>query len=122
MHTRAGVVTLFGIVPSQDAKGCRRGRCPQGERSKAGRERTAGGGKPKQAAVKVRDDDLEREVKKAFETQDFKDITVDVKNGVVRLTGITATGARRLEAAALARSVQGVRAVEDDLRLATAER
>jgi len=37
---------------------------------------------------------MEREVK-AFETQGFKDITVDVKNGVVRLTGTTPTGARR---------------------------
>jgi len=49
---------------------------------------------------------MEREVK-AFETQGFKDITVDVKNGVVRLTGTTPTGARRLEAAVLVRSIQG---------------
>ena len=47
---------------------------------------------------------------------------VDVKNGVVRLTGTTPTGARRLEVAVLARSIQGVRAVEDDLRLMTAKR
>jgi osmotically-inducible protein OsmY len=65
---------------------------------------------------------MEREVKKAFETQGFKDITVDVKNGVVRLTGTTPTGARRLEAAVLARSIQDVRAVEDDLCLMTAKR
>ena len=65
---------------------------------------------------------MEREVKKAFETQGFKDITVDVKNGVVRLTGTTPTGARRLEVTVLARSIQGVRAVEDDLRLMTTKR
>ena len=75
----------------------------------------------KQAAVKVRDEELEREVKKAFETADFKDITVEVKNGVVRLTGTVPTGARRLEAAVLARAIPGVRAVKDDLRLATAK-
>jgi osmotically-inducible protein OsmY len=45
---------------------------------------------------------------------------VTVKNGVVRLTGTVPTGMRRLEAAVLARSVQGVRAVEDDLRVVAA--
>jgi osmotically-inducible protein OsmY len=39
----------------------------------------------------------------------------------VRLTGTVRTGTRRLEAAVLARSIQGVRAVKDDLRLATAK-
>ena len=93
VDTQAGVVTLFGIVPSQKAK----------------------------AAVKARDEELERAVKQTFETAAFKDISVEVKNGVVRLTGTVANGARRLEAAVLARSIQGVRAVKDDLRLATAK-
>jgi osmotically-inducible protein OsmY len=75
----------------------------------------------KQAAVKVRDEDIESEVKKAFEKADFKDISVEVKNGVVRLTGTVSTGTRRLDAAVLARSIQGVRAVKDELRLATAK-
>ena len=60
-------------------------------------------------------------MKQAFEKSDFKDITVEVKNGVVRLTGVTATGARRLQAAVLARSVLSVRAVEDDVHLTTAK-
>jgi osmotically-inducible protein OsmY len=70
--------------------------------------------------VKVRDEELEGVVKKAFDAQDFKDVTVTVKNGVVRLTGTVPTGTRRLEAAVLARSISGVRAVEDDLRVAPA--
>jgi osmotically-inducible protein OsmY len=45
-----------------------------------------------------------------------------VKNGVVRLKGTVPSGSRRLDAAVLARSVKGVRAVKDDLRLATANR
>jgi len=45
-----------------------------------------------------------------------------VKNGVVRLRGTVPTGARRLDAAVLARSIQGVRAVKDDLRIETAKR
>jgi osmotically-inducible protein OsmY len=39
----------------------------------------------------------------------------------VRLKGTVPTGARRLEAAVLARSVEGVRAIKDDLRVATAK-
>jgi osmotically-inducible protein OsmY len=48
-------------------------------------------------------------------------VTVTVKNGVVRLTGTVPSGTRRLDAAVLARSIQGVRAVKDELRLATAK-
>ena len=76
----------------------------------------------KEAAVKVRDEDIESDVKKAFEKADFKDISVEVKNGVVRLKGTVSTGTRRLEAAVLARSIQGARAVKDELRLEAAER
>jgi osmotically-inducible protein OsmY len=68
----------------------------------------------------VRDEEVERAVKKAFNTPDLKDISVEVKNGVVRLTGTVPSGARRLEAAVAARAVPGVRAVEDDLRLEAA--
>src|SRR4029077_15648360 len=122
VDTRAGVVTLFGIVPSQDAKVAAAADAHKVRGVKQIVNELQVVASAKQAEVKVRDDDLEREVKKAFETHNFKDITVDVKNGVVRLTGTTPTGARRLEAAVLVRSIQGVRAVEDDLRLATAKR
>ena len=70
--------------------------------------------------MKVRDEEMQGAVKKAFDAQDFKDVTVTVKNGVVRLTGSVPTGTRRLDAAVLARSIQGVRAVQDDLRVVTA--
>ena len=75
----------------------------------------------KQAAGQVRDEELDRDVKKVLDASAFKDITVDVKNGVVRLTGTISTEERRLEAARAARAIHGVRAVEDDLRLVTAK-
>ncbi len=122
VETRAGVVTLFGIVPSQEAK----------EAAAADTRRVSGVKRvvndlqvmtrAKEAAVKVRDEDIESDVKKALAKADFKDISVEVKNGVVRLTGTVSTGARRLDAAVLARSILGVRAVKDDLRLETARR
>jgi hyperosmotically inducible protein len=122
VETRAGVVTLFGIVHSQEAKAA----AAEDVRKVSGVKRVVNDlqvmTRAKEAAVKVRDEDIESEVKKAFEKADFKDIGVEVKNGVVRLTGTVSTGTRRLEAAVLARSIQGVRAVKDELRLETAKR
>jgi hyperosmotically inducible periplasmic protein len=120
VDTRAGIVTLFGIVPTQDAKAA----AAADARKVSGVTRVVNElqvvASARQAAVKVRDEELEGVVKKAFDAPDFKDITVKVKNGVVRLTGTVPTGTRRLEAAVLARSISGVRAVEDDLRVAAA--
>ncbi len=122
VETRAGVVTLFGIVPSQQAKDA----AGADTRRVSGVKRVINDlqvmTRAKEATVKVRDEDIERDVKKALEKADFKDIRVEVKNGVVRLMGTVPTGARRLDAAVLARSIQGVRAVKDDLRIETAKR
>jgi hyperosmotically inducible protein len=122
VDTQAGVVTLFGIVPSQQAKAA----AAADARQVSGVKRVVNGlqvvASAKQAAVKARDEELTRAVQQAFEPPAFKDISVEVKNGVVRLTGTVATGAQRLEAAMAARAIPGVRAVKDDLRLATATR
>jgi hyperosmotically inducible protein len=122
VETRAGVVTLFGIVHSQQAKAA----AGEDARKVSGVKRVVNDlqvmTRAKEAAVKMRDEDIESEVKKAFDKADFRDIGVEVKNGVVRLTGTVPTGTRRLEAAVLARSIQGVRAVKDELRLETAKR
>jgi osmotically-inducible protein OsmY len=45
-----------------------------------------------QAAVQARDDELAQAVRTAFATPAFKNITVEVHNGVVRLTGTIPTG------------------------------
>jgi hyperosmotically inducible protein len=122
VETHAGVVTLFGIVPTQDAKSA----AEADARKVSGVKRVVNElqvvASTKQAEVKARDEDIESEVKKALEKSDFRDISVEVKNGVVRLKGTVPTGSRRLDAAVLTRSVNGVRAVKDDLRLATAKR
>jgi osmotically-inducible protein OsmY len=71
----------------------------------------------KQQAVNASDDELQREVRKALDEHEFRDVGLEVRNGVARLTGTVPTGARNLEAAVVARSVPGVSAVQDDLRL-----
>ena len=49
-------------------------------------------------------------------------ISVDVKNGVARLTGTVEDEQQRLEAAIAARSTPGVRAVQNDTRVSMAAR
>jgi hyperosmotically inducible protein len=120
VDTWEGVVTLFGIVPSQEAKAAAEAAARQVSGVKRVENELQVVASAKQAAGKVRDDELDRAVKQAFDTPDLKDISIEVKNGVVRLTGTVPSGVRRLEAATVARAVPGVRAVEDDLRLAAA--
>jgi len=120
VDTWAGVVTLFGIVSSPEAKAAAEAAARQVSGVKRVENELQVVASAKQAAGKVRDEELERAVKQAFDTPEFKDISIEVKNGVVRLTGTIPSGARRLEAALAARAVPGVRAVEDDLRQAAA--
>jgi osmotically-inducible protein OsmY len=116
----AGVVTLFGVVPSQQAKAAAEADARKVSGVKRVENELQVVASAKQAAGKVRDEELERAVKQAFDTPDLKGIGIEVKNGVVRLTGGVPSGARRLEAAVAARAVPGVRAVEEDLRLEAA--
>ena len=72
----------------------------------------------KRQAVNASDDELQRGGQEgSLDEHGFKDVGLEARNGVGRLTGTAPTGARNLEAAVVARSVPGVRAVQDDLRL-----
>jgi hyperosmotically inducible protein len=123
VDTWNGVVTLFGSVPSKAA----RAAAEADARKVSGVKRVVNElqivPSAKKEAVKARDEDLKTTVKQALERrEDLKGIDVDVKNGVVRLTGTVDGEQQRLDAAIAARSTPGVRAVEDDLRISTATR
>ena len=100
-------MTLFGIVPSQQAKAAAEADARKVSGVKRVENELQVVASAKQAAGKVRDEEVERAVKQAFDTPDLKDISIEVKNGVVRLTGTVPSGARRLEAAVAARAVPG---------------
>jgi osmotically-inducible protein OsmY len=117
VDTVNGVVTLFGIVSSKKAKAAAEADARKVSGVKRVRNELQVVASSNQAAVKVRDEELEGAVKKAFDTPELKDINVNVKNGVVRLTGTVPTGVRGLEAAVVARSVPGVSSVQDDLKV-----
>ncbi len=118
VDTRDGVVTLFGIVPSKETKTFAEADARGVDGVKRVADELEVVSRARQAATKVRDDLLQRDVQKAFENRaDFKDVNVEVKNCVARLSGTVPNGMERLEAAVMARSTQGVCSVQDDLRV-----
>jgi hyperosmotically inducible protein len=123
VDTWNGVVTLFGNVPSKDAKAAAEAdaRKVSGVKRVVNELQIVPGAKKEE--VKALDADLKIAVKHALEQrEELKGIDVEVKNGVARLTGTVETEQQRLDAAIAARSTPGVRAVEDDLRISTAAR
>jgi osmotically-inducible protein OsmY len=118
--TRAGVVTLFGTVPSQETKAAAEADAHKVSGVKRVENELKVVAGVKQAVGERRDEELKRDVKKVLATPAFKDITVDVKNGVVQLTGTVPSWAWRLEAVAAVRAIPGVHTVEDELRLMSA--
>ena len=106
-----GVVTLFGIVSSQDAKAAAEADALKVSGVKRVVNELQVVASAKQKAVSVRDDELQHEVRKALDEHEFRTVGLEVRNGVVRLTGHVPTGARSLEAAIVERSIPGVRAV-----------
>jgi osmotically-inducible protein OsmY len=120
VDTRDGIVTLFGIVGTAEAK-----RAAEAEAQKvSGVTRIENHlqvvPEPKQEAVKARDSDLQAAVERSLEGRDDlrdADVSIEVRNGVARLTGTVASQEDRLVAAVAARSTPGVRAVEEDLQV-----
>jgi osmotically-inducible protein OsmY len=108
VDTREGGVRLWGIVSPQEGK------------AGAIDVRNMSGGQCMEKEGEILDEEVGREVKKAFTGPAFKDITVAVKNGVVRLTGTIPGWAWHREAVAVARAIPGVRAVEDELHFMVA--
>jgi hyperosmotically inducible protein len=121
VDTWNGVVTLFGNVPSRDAKAA----AEADARKVSGVTRVVNElqivPSAKKEELKALDDDLKTAVQQALaRREELKGVEVDVKNGVARLTGTVQSEQQRLDAAMTARSTAGVRAVEDDLRISAA--
>jgi hypothetical protein len=119
VDTRAGVVTLFGMVPSQEA----RAAAEADAHTVSGVQRVVNDlqvvARAEQAAVQARDEELARAVKQAFEPRR----SGHQRGGEERRRAADGDRGHRgtaPEAAMAARAVPGVRAVKDDLRLATA--
>jgi len=116
-----GIVTLFGIVPSRSAKdaAAESASAIAGVRAvdnalevvpPATRERVA-----------AQDEEVRTHLSRVLAASgllEHEDISVDVKNGVARLTGEVSDDLERAVASSMVRATPGVRAVNNDLRIA----
>lgn len=118
VDTENGVVTLFGIVPTKEAK-----TAAEADVFKVGGVKKVDNDleivpAAKKKAVAIQDEAAATAVKKRLKTQDeYKDVSVEVKNGVAKLTGTTGSQSARLMAAVAARSCEGIRSVDNDVQV-----
>jgi hyperosmotically inducible protein len=120
VDTRAGVVTLFGSVPSQDlkARATTRTRGVAGVKGVENELQLVPDSMAKR--VEANDEQVLAAVRKQLGAQSSlqdSDIDVAVENGVVRLTGTVASQGDRLTALTAARATAGVGSVIDGLEL-----
>jgi hyperosmotically inducible protein len=118
VDTNNGVVTLFGMVPTQEAKAAAEADAKKVSGVKSVVNDLQVVPESKQEAVEAKDDDIQKRLTASLNEHDSLDaIKVEVKNGVARLTGNVGSGSDRLQAAVIARSTNGVRSVEDDMTI-----
>jgi len=120
VDTQDRVVTLFGMVDSQGAKmkAAEEARKVGGVRSVVNDLQVVA--KADQKAVKKSDSDLTKAIQDRFKERGALDsVSVEVRDGVARLTGTVDTRGDQVAALTVARSTDGVRRVIDDLRLAS---
>jgi hyperosmotically inducible protein len=116
VDTNDGVVTLFGIVSTEAAK-----KAAEADARKVSGVKDVENDLqvvPAKDAkvVAVQDDEADKQAEKALKGQvEFNHVSVDVKNGVARLTGTAANASDRLMAGVVVRACDGVRSVENDV-------
>ncbi len=121
VDTDGGVVTLFGIVDSQAAKDAAGAevRKTDGVKGLVNELQVVAPGKQDVGAAN--DESIDEAVNKRLDANELlkgSDIEVDVKNGVVHLTGTVDSQSDRITALTVTRSTLGVRGLVDDLKVA----
>jgi hyperosmotically inducible protein len=120
VDTFDGIVTLFGNVETANDKAAAERSAMKVEGVKSVRNELQVVPDVAAKRVEAKDDQIKDLVKKRLdERQALKndDINIEVKNGVVRLTGTVDAAGERMTALTVARSTQGVKSVIDDLRI-----
>jgi osmotically-inducible protein OsmY len=121
VDTMNGQVTLFGMVPTAAAKKAAEAEARKVSGVKGVSNDLQVVAEQKQDAVAAKDEDIKDAVEKAIDRKlasTGDDVTVDVKGGVVRLTGTVPSQDARVSAATTARATKGVKAVlQEDLQI-----
>jgi hyperosmotically inducible protein len=119
VDTQNGVVTLFGIVPDAASKAAAQAEVAKVSGVKNVRNELQIVSPAAKEAVKANDDQIKERIAKKVDKAviDDSDIHVDVKDGVVRLTGEVERQTDRLRALTVARATDGVRSVVDEINV-----
>lgn len=120
VDTDDGVVTLFGVVPTSTAKTTAEAEARKVEDVAKVVNALQIVPEDEQAAQARKDDEIKKAVRASFEADDRLDdanLDVEVKNGVVRLTGQVASHDDRVLAAQRARAARDVRSVRQELEV-----
>ena len=120
VDTDRGVVTLFGSVPTQASKQKAAAEASKvtGVKRVKNELQVVSSGVSKDVAKRDSEieDDVERAVESDHSLKDAK-IQVEVRDGVARLSGTVPNPNLKLAAESKAKKVEGVRKVQDDLRV-----
>jgi hyperosmotically inducible protein len=122
VDSRDQVVTLFGAVPSPQAKKAAESDAREVQGVREVRNELQIVPPKKRATVEAHDAELVQKVTAAIFSRpemNRASISVDVKNGFARLSGTVPSQQHRVFAATAAREVPGVRAVTEDLRVSS---
>jgi osmotically-inducible protein OsmY len=116
VDTSNNVVTLFGMVPTQEAKTLAENEAAKVDGVTKIENQLQVVPKAQQELVEAKDKDIQDNLKAVFKNRpDLKSVSSDVKAGVVRLTGTVDNTWDKMNAVRLARMTPGVRAVEEQL-------
>ena len=117
VDTSEGVVTLFGTVPSSEARRAAESEAQAVSGVKRVDNQLTVVAPANQERVAAKDADIEKRVVDRLEAHEDvgDDVAVEVSNGTVRLTGTVDSQGERLQALTIARSTAGVRSVVDGL-------
>jgi osmotically-inducible protein OsmY len=122
VDTYGSEVTLFGMVPTKEAKAAAGEIAKSVSGVKAVKNELQVVPEKRQDVVQATDGDIAKRVENAIgQTDSLKDsdIKVEVSNGVARLTGTVERPEQRMTAAVVAREAAGVKAVKEELRVAS---
>ena len=117
VDTSDGVVTLFGTVPSSEARRAAESEAQAVSGVKRVDNQLTVVAPANQERVAAKDADIKERVVDRLEAHEDvgDDVAVEVSNGTVRLTGTVDSQGERLQALTIARSTAGVRSVVDGL-------
>lgn len=111
-----GMVTLFGMVPTAESKTLAEAEAAKVDGVTKVENQLQVVTAANKDVVKANDKDVAANLKTTFKDRaELKDVSSDVKAGVVRLTGTVDSGWDKMNAVRLARMTPGVKSVEEQI-------